>query len=119
MGPTIGIYNNADLMKRGTETNEAGEDIQSTEATLAQRGNRYGDFAANAYVSQEFKASFYQYVKDAGKQEEDIPDVIWEATDMIFQKLARVINGDPYYDDNWRDIAGYAELVVKELNKDK
>ena len=40
-----------------------------------------------------------------------------EAITMIANKLGRVINGDPYYDDSWRDIAGYATLVVKELEK--
>jgi hypothetical protein len=35
-----------------------------------------------------------------------------EALDMICHKIGRIINGDANYDDSWRDIAGYAQLVV-------
>ena len=34
---------------------------------------------------------------------------------MIQHKIARVLNGDPNYPDNWHDIAGYARLVEREL----
>jgi hypothetical protein len=30
---------------------------------------------------------------------------------------SRICNGDPFYVDSWRDIAGYAQLVVNELEK--
>ena len=36
---------------------------------------------------------------------------------MIFHKLARIANGDPTYIDSWTDIAGYAQLVVDDLNE--
>jgi hypothetical protein len=36
---------------------------------------------------------------------------------MITHKISRILNGDPNYDDSWRDIAGYAMLVVKELER--
>lgn len=39
-----------------------------------------------------------------------------EALDMIQHKIGRILNGDPTYDDNWKDIAGYATLVAEELN---
>ena len=38
------------------------------------------------------------------------------ALDMICNKMARIVNGDPNYIDNWHDIAGYATLVEQELN---
>lgn len=34
---------------------------------------------------------------------------------MICAKLARVLNGNPHHADSWRDIAGYAQLVVNQL----
>ena len=34
---------------------------------------------------------------------------------MITNKMARIVNGDPNYIDNWHDIAGYATLVEQEL----
>jgi hypothetical protein len=30
---------------------------------------------------------------------------------MIQHKVARILNGEPDYSDNWHDIAGYATLV--------
>lgn len=36
---------------------------------------------------------------------------------MIASKLARIVSGDPRHIDSWVDIAGYAQLVVNELEK--
>jgi len=41
-----------------------------------------------------------------------------EALDMICHKIGRIVNGDPDYDDSWRDIAGYAQLVCDRLVRD-
>ena len=35
---------------------------------------------------------------------------------MDAMKTARILNGNPDNIDSWHDKAGYAELVVKELN---
>jgi hypothetical protein len=42
-----------------------------------------------------------------------------EACEMIAHKLGRIVNGDPNYADSWVDIAGYAQLVVNELESVK
>ena len=34
---------------------------------------------------------------------------------MICHKIGRIINGDANYEDSWRDIAGYAQLVADRL----
>ncbi len=39
-----------------------------------------------------------------------------EAAEMILHKLARLLNGDPNHRDSWADIAGYAELVVRNID---
>jgi hypothetical protein len=97
--------------------NDAGEKLQSTEETLQQRGRRYGEFSTHAELSQTLKTVFNAHVREYGMPEEFEP-FMSEAIEMICHKLARIANGDPTYDDNWRDIAGYAELVVKELNRE-
>lgn len=107
-----------EITKKNSLENDAGEKLQSTEETLKERGNRYGEFSTHSKTSQGLKDVFLNGTFRAGKTSEDIPDYMWEAVEMICHKLARIANGDPMYDDNWRDIAGYAELVVKELNKD-
>ena len=41
-----------------------------------------------------------------------------DALMMISVKISRILNGDPNYSDNWRDIAGYATLVADRLDSD-
>lgn len=43
-----------------------------------------------------------------------------QSMEMFADKIARILNGDPTYDDSWVDIAGYSQLVVNILQaKDK
>jgi len=98
------------------KSNDAGENTSiSTEETLAQRGSRYGEFSSHAKLSQELKRVFSEHVIAHG-QPEMFNEVIREGLELIFHKIARIGNGDPQYDDNWRDIAGYATLVEKHIN---
>ena len=41
-----------------------------------------------------------------------------EGLKAILQKIARILNGDPNYADNWHDIQGYARLVEERLPKE-
>jgi hypothetical protein len=91
---------------------------QTTEELLQERGKRYGSFSSFSEISQSLKNKVYVDLKlDKNRKEDNM--VILEGLDMIMHKIARVLNGDPYYDDNWKDIAGYAKLVADQLNKDK
>jgi len=95
-------------------TNDAGEDISmSVDETLEQRGKRYGTFVKHAELSQSLLRCIRTHTILNGKQ---LSDVHTEALTMICHKIARIVNGDPNYDDSWRDIAGYATLVEKHLN---
>jgi hypothetical protein len=38
-----------------------------------------------------------------------------QALSVIADKIARILNGDPYYLDNWHDIQGYAQLIENRL----
>jgi hypothetical protein len=81
------------------------------ESTLNQRGERYGKFkdvAATTYALQEILRN--------AKNHEHMTDDQVIALDMICNKMARIVNGDPSYSDNWHDISGYATLVEQELN---
>ena len=83
----------------------------SINKTLEQRGERYGKFkdvAATTYALQEILRN--------AKNHEHMTDDQVIALDMICNKMARIVNGDPNYIDNWHDISGYATLVEQELN---
>ena len=80
---------------------------------LAERGSRYGAFKTHAEHTQAIKRLL---IKLMGKAKWDaLADDQREALEMIAHKLGRITNGDPNYDDSWRDIAGYADLVAKRL----
>lgn len=82
------------------------------EEILEQRGSRYGNFADHARLTQELKNTFIKYSKSVSCRTASMD----EALDMIFHKIGRIGNGDPFYDDSWIDIAGYAQLVADELH---
>ena len=84
---------------------------QSVDATLTERGNRYGKFKDHAELSQKLKEAMY--CTDGW---ECLSADMREALEMIQHKVARILNGDPTYADSWHDIAGYAKLVDDRLN---
>lgn len=86
--------------------------MPSIESTLAERGARYGAFPAFSDATQTLKAFFRSKM---GEKWDGLADDQKEALEMIAHKLARIITGDPHYDDSWRDIAGYAQLVANRL----
>lgn len=82
------------------------------EDLLRERGARYGSFKGHAEISQGLKNLIYIYASDRGT---NLAADQREALCMICHKIARVINGDPDYEDSWVDIAGYAHLIVERL----
>ena len=84
--------------------------MSDIEETLKERGSRYGDFKYHGKLSQELK----ECMKSGLSWSKLDPDQK-EALEMIQHKVARILNGDPNYDDSWRDIAGYATLIEKRL----
>lgn len=79
--------------------------------TLAERGARYGDFSDHAAVCQKIKLA-YLY---GPSRWDRLSDVQKQALEVIADKIARVLTGDPNYADNWHDIQGYAKLVEERL----
>ncbi len=84
----------------------------SIQDTLRERGTRYGPFITNGTYAQALK----DICRNTPAWAEMLP-YQREALEMVCHKIARILNGDPNYDDSWRDIAGYSQLVVDELNR--
>ena len=89
-------------------------------ATLAERGNRYGDFTDHARVAQKLQDNLREH--EVGNDRDGyctpwhhLTSVQKQALTVICDKLARIISGDPNYADNWHDIQGYAKLVEDRL----
>lgn len=83
--------------------------------TLKERGERYGSFEGHAEIAQELKLVIRAALE---RRHKIIGDDQFEALEMICHKIARIINGDPNYADNWVDIAGYAKLVADRLDRE-
>jgi hypothetical protein len=88
--------------------------VPDISATLAERGGRYGQFINHSKISQGLQ-DVMREAPNWDKLEVDMR----QALTTIVDKLARILNGDPYYDDSWHDIQGYAKLVEDRLLKMK
>ena len=80
--------------------------------TLDTRGNRYGEYRNVSTTAQQLKET----LRD-GASWSIMEPYMQESLDLIANKLARIVNGDPFYDDSWHDVGGYATLVEIELSK--
>lgn len=87
--------------------------MSNIDSTLEKRGSKYGTFEDNANTTQFLKEFFKTH-----SSWNDMSRYQKESLEMIAHKIARILNGDPDYDDSWVDIAGYATLVVKQLKRE-
>ena len=80
--------------------------MDNVQDTLKERGDRYGDFTDHAIITDGLLEVMY---KAPGWKK--LPPFMKQALRTIADKIARILNGDPHYTDNWHDIQGYAKLV--------
>jgi hypothetical protein len=85
--------------------------VNDIDATLKERGSRYGVFAQHAVIAQGLQDT----MRSTTGWMQLAPDQK-QALTVIADKIARMLNGDPDYVDNWHDIIGYAKLVETRLN---
>lgn len=76
---------------------------------LEERKGTHGDFEKVSNVAQAMKESL-SFNNNLNRYER-------ESAEMICTKLARIVCGNADEIDHWSDIAGYATLVVRELEK--
>ncbi len=77
-------------------------------STLSERGSRYGDYSDVAGTTQQLMA-----IVESGASYKHLNAEQKTSLFMICNKIARAVNGDPQYFDNYRDIAGYATLAER------
>ena len=77
---------------------------------LEERAKTHGDFETTADIAQALKGVVSDYY-----QPTSMTAVQVEVLDRICTKIARIMSGNPDEIDHWRDISGYAELAVKDL----
>ena len=79
---------------------------------LKDRAKTHGAFKNVARLSFYLKDNFYK------TKISKLTLTQQEAVNMILHKIARIGAGNPSEIDHWRDIAGYATLIVMELEDD-
>ena len=84
--------------------------MSTIDATLAERGNRYGAFTGHAQITQDLKDTMQNTPNWRSLQADQK-----EALEMVAHKIGRILNGDPNYIDSWTDIIGYTRLVEARL----
>lgn len=102
-----------DLQRANEDRTEQKQEQSSISSILAERESRYGSFKSHATITQVLKTE----MKSSPKWW-NLSDSQKEALEMIAHKIGRILNGDPNYLDSWVDLAGYAQLVVNELNEE-
>lgn len=86
--------------------------MSNVDDTLAERESMYGEYTNVASTAQCLKD-----VMRVTKGWINLSPSQRESLDMVANKIARILNGDPNIADHWHDIAGYARLVEVELEK--
>jgi hypothetical protein len=79
---------------------------------LAERGQTHGHYPTHAAITQHMKEWFrvqgnWSALTVAQK----------ETLDMVAHKIGRILAGNPSHVDHYKDISGYAELCVQELEQ--
>lgn len=84
--------------------------VNTIDETIKDRSGRYGLIADEAALAQQLKSTLRSRPGWAR-----LSSLQQHVLEMIMTKIARVVNGDPNYRDNWHDIAGYATLAEQAL----
>lgn len=91
--------------------------MSAIEKTLEERGARYGSFEEHAKIAQAIQEAYRVYPEKWDR----LPAVVKQGFTVLADKIARSLNGDPYYDDNYHDIVGYGKLMedyIRKVNND-
>ena len=76
--------------------------------TLDERQTRYGDFLGDASVAQDLKFLMRETADANGGLAQgwaSLDPDMKEALEQIATKVGRILHGDAWYDDSWRDIS--------------
>jgi hypothetical protein len=84
--------------------------VSEVSSILDEREGTHGDFRDVARTAQGLKA-----IMERGPNWENLPETQRETLEMIASKVGRILSGQSGFTDHWKDIAGYAMLIVREM----
>lgn len=86
--------------------------MPTIESIIAERETTHGDYKEQAAFAQNFKR-----MMRAGRSWEQLDYYQAQSMEAFCDKIARILAGNFNDIDHWRDISGYAALVVRELEQ--
>lgn len=86
--------------------------MDDLQATLQERGKTHGDFRENSKIAEGCIAIF-----EASTNWSRLTDSMRQTLRMDVHKIGRILSGNPFEPDHWRDKAGYNTLIVNQLNE--
>lgn len=111
-----------DTAESTTETETPKGNNMEIQETLNERAKTHGNFADVAKLTALMKGQFIGARNEACDSISEACNSLsfsqFAALEMIIMKLARIACGNPDEPDHWRDIAGYAMLIVNELESE-
>ncbi len=89
-------------------------EINPMDKLLASRRETHGDYTENSHVSWSIMEIL---MAASGWRDGRLNPIQMESLHMFAHKMARIVGGNPDEPDHWKDIGGYAQLVVDRLPK--
>ncbi len=86
--------------------------MDNIQTTLQTRAQSHGDFRYVSQMSQNIKR-----VLKSSASWNDLEPWQQEGLEAVAMKLARIMSGNSFDKDHWHDVAGYASLVVREIER--
>ena len=90
---------------------DSGGNSHGVSNLLTQRGTTHGKWTIQSEGAQRIKAAFEECPNWVGLKPSQK-----EALQSIATKISRILHGNPDERDHWADIAGYADLIVAEID---
>lgn len=88
---------------------------RNTNEVLAERQKTHGSFDTFSKDWMELFKNINSKSFESGGCCVGSDPVMWAGMLMITHKITRITNGQSDFEDHWRDISGYAELVANHL----
>lgn len=86
--------------------------IKDAKVLTSVRREQHGDWKEQSLTANELKKAAHE-----GSGWHDMSASQQEAVDMILTKVSRIVTGNPYHQDHWDDIGGYALLGAQGHSK--
>lgn len=86
--------------------------MKDAKVLTSVRKEQHGDWMAQSLTANELKKTAHE-----GSGWNNMSASQQEAVDMILTKVSRIVTGNPYHQDHWDDIGGYALLGAQGHSK--